>query len=135
MSIINRPGAFSTRNAQFCKFCPSRVIRSFQSTILKEEVFKGTPKYFIGNAPILNPSVLARNVSLGSLVLKKYTFDLSVLTRVPEASINVFRTFKIVHASLTDAWQNKRISSSNCWWVKERVGPHKFNPCNYSFFK
>ena len=65
-----------------------RLRRYFQPETRRELRLKGIPKYFIGTDPILNPKVREIKRWDNTLVLKGYIFDLSLLIRVPKASMN-----------------------------------------------
>ena len=69
--------------------------RYFQPETRRELRLKGIPKYFIGTDPILNPKVREIKHWDNILLLKDYTFDLSLLIRVPKASKNSLSIYRI----------------------------------------
>ena len=72
-----------------------RLRRYFQPETRRELRLKGIPKYFIGTDPILNPKVHERKRWDNILVLKDYTFDLSLLMRVLESTMRYLRIERI----------------------------------------
>lgn len=52
---------------------------------------RGIPRYFEGNDPVVNPSVLAKKACVGAGVLNKKMFDLSLLIIIPEACMKSWK--------------------------------------------
>jgi len=131
LNITTRLRALSTWNAQFWSRAYMRLMRYFHPETRREFRLRGIPKYFIGKDPMLNPKVGNRNLWERILVLNINTFYLSLLIRVPEASMKSLRMDRISLDSFRVAWQKSIMSSTNYWCESFKPAPQRLRPLSW----
>jgi len=122
---VSRLGKFSDLCVQTFSLLLSLSKISFHDTCLIVDSAIGAPRYLEGNFPLENRKIMRMFLLVIMGVLKKYTWDLSLLISNPLASRKVVKPHFIPRASKINAYPNNIVSSTNCWCFWGRRPSHK----------
>ena len=109
-------GRLRAWKVHWIRFCLILSNHSFQDICIMVEFSKGAPKYLEGNTPSQNYKILRMFLLVTFRMLKKYTWDFSLLTSIPLDYRNLSNAFFKAQASCTVDGPISIVSSTNCWW-------------------